>query len=143
MTKDTEKQIMPALQEIIRQFNETLGSHIERLIGTRQGIKGLPMNLTNISCLVLLSARETEIESFPYLPPDRYTDEKIEEELANIGIEPGDDLATGIQGMIDNHYIEKKDDGRFFAKKPAITMVQLIDRLFPRTPGLNLLAYLD
>ncbi|MBW2610577.1 MAG: hypothetical protein JRC68_09570 [Deltaproteobacteria bacterium] len=128
--------------ETMNLFNEILGNHIERLLGTRHGIEALPMNIHTVSCLALIAARETEIESFPYLPPDRYTNEKIFDELSEISIEPGEDLDAEIQDMIEKGYIEVADDGRFFAKQPMLSMAQLIDRIFPQMPGLNLIAYL-
>ena len=132
----------PAVEEILGPLDEALGSHIERLLGTRHGIETLPMNLFTVSCLIMIATRETEIESFPYLPPPRYTQEKLLEELAEININPSEDLMSGIDGMIEKGYVEVADDGRFFAQKPSIDMAQIFDRIFPNMPGLNLVAYL-
>ena len=43
--------------------------------------------------------------------------------------------------MIEKGYIEVDEDGRFSAKKPTISMSWLLDHIFPRMPGINLIAY--
>ena len=89
-----------------------------------------------------MAARETEIESFPYIPPNRYSNEKLANELAEISIEPGEELELQILEMVEKNYIEVSNDGRFFAKKPTKSMSQLIDRIFPNMLGLNMVAYI-
>ncbi len=74
MEKDTH-QNRPGTHKVRKLFDQTLGQHIERLIGTRYGIGALPINLATISCLILLTERETEIESFHFTPSERYTQE--------------------------------------------------------------------
>lgn len=139
--EDKATQTKVTHQEMLEKCDEILISHIERLLGTDQGIDGLQMNLITVSCLVLFAARETEIEAFPHLPPERYTASKLAEELADMSIEIGDDLDTWLQDMVDKSYL-KLSDGRYFAEKPAISMSQLLDKIFPQMPGLNLIAYL-
>lgn len=134
-----EKSLSP--KKMMEKFDEILGSHIEKLLGTKTGIESLSMNLLNLSYIILVAARETEIESFPYLPPERYTDDKIFDELTDISIDPGDNLELVTLDMVEKGYIEVADDGRFFAQKPAITIARLIDQIFPNMPGLNLVAY--
>lgn len=137
----SEQEDSPA-KKILEHFDKALIANMENLAGTNQFIGELPINICTFSCIILIATRETEIESFPYLPPERYTLEKILEELADIGIEPGEDLNAAIEGMTDKEYMEIADDGRFFAKPPTISMSKLIDRIFPKMPGLNLFAYI-
>lgn len=139
--KNGEQETIDPL-EVISLIDDTLCNHIEKLLGTKDGIEALPLNLSTISSIILLAERETEIESFPYLPPSRYTDEKLISELAETSIEPGEELKIHIQDMIEKGYIETADDGRLFAKKPTISTAQLIDRIFPKMPGINLVAYI-
>ena len=131
-----------AANDIISQFDEILGRQLDRLLGTRQGIQTLPMNIFTVSCLILLATRETEIESFPYLPPERYTNDSLISSLAEMNIESGSDLESSVKSMKDKGYINIVEDGRFFSGPPAMKMAQLFDRIFPRMPGLNLVAYL-
>ncbi|MBN1906380.1 MAG: hypothetical protein JW927_14915 [Deltaproteobacteria bacterium] len=126
---------------LIKEFNDILGIHIEHLLGTRYGIDELELNIFSVSCVVLLATRETEIETFPALPPPRYTVSTIIEELAEMSIEPESDIMNVIEDMIKKNYM-KINDERMFCNKPMISMAQLFDRIFPNMPGLNLVAYL-
>ena len=141
MEKNME-QNKPTAKHIRKRFDETLGQHMERMIGTRYGIGGLQVNLAALACLTLLTEQETEIESFPSSPPDRYTREKLFAELAEIDIDPDEDIDTAVQDMIRKGYIDVDDNGLFSAEKPAISMSQLLDRLFPGILGMNFIAYM-
>ena len=140
MQKDS-KQNRPAAHKVRSLFDQTLGQHIERLLGTRYGIGALPINLATISCLLLLAERETEINSLPSNPSERYTHETLLNELAEIGLDPDENLEMTFQDIIQKGYIDVDDDGRYSAKKPTISMAQLLDKAFPKMPGMNLVAY--
>jgi len=140
MGKNTKQENLAA-HEVREIFNQTLGDHLERLIGTRYGIEALPINLATISCLILLTERENEIESFPSFPPDRYTRETLLDELAEIDIDADEKMDMSLQDMIQKGYIDVNDAGSFFSKKPATSMAQLLDMAFPGMPGMNLVAY--
>ena len=56
-------------------------------------------------------------------------------------LDPREDLDLAVQHMIEKGYIEVDEDGRFSANKPSISMSQLLDRIFPRMPGMNLILY--
>ena len=127
--------------KLIKNFNDILGNHIERLLDTRFGIEELDLNIFSISCIVLLATRETEIESFPALPPARYTDSHLIEELAEMSIEPESEVKKVIENMISKGYLKITDE-RLFCNKPMGSMARLFDRIFPKMPGLNLVAYL-
>jgi len=139
--KDTH-QNRPGTHKVRELFDQTLGQHIERLIGTRYGIGTLPINLATISCLILPTERETEIESFHFTPSERYTQEILLYELAEIGLDLNEELNIVVQDMIQKGYIDVDNDGRFSARNPTISMVQLLDDAFPKMPGMNLIAYL-
>lgn len=127
--------------ELIKNFNDILGNHIERLLDTRFGIEELELNIISISCIVLLATRETEIETFPASPPARYTESDLIEELAEMSIEPESEVNKVIEDMLSKNYFKITDE-RIFCKKPMGSMAQLFDRIFPKMPGLNLVAYL-
>lgn len=122
-------------------FDQTLAHHIGRLIGTRYGIGALPVNLATISCLILLTERECGIEGSPSTSGERYTHETLANKLAEVGVDIDEDLNTLIKDMIERGYIDVDDGGRFTAKKPTISMAQLLDHAFPKMPGMNLIAY--
>ena len=128
--------------DMISQFDEILGKNFDRLLGVRQGIETLPMNIFTVSCLILLAARETEIQGFPYLPPERYTHESLLKDMSEMNIEHGGDLERYINSMLDKGYIKVENDGRMFPGAPIMKMGIIFDRIFPKMPGLNLVAYL-
>ncbi len=124
------------------QFDEILGRHFERLIGTKQGIGGLPLNIATIGCFVLLGGREIEIENSPSEAIERYTHDTFLHEAADVGIHPDDYLRTWLQNMIQRGYAEVDSEGRFFTRQSTIIMARLLDRIFPKMPGINFLAYI-
>jgi len=129
--------------ETVDVFNNTLGDQMERLLGSRYGFDEMPLNFATIPAIILLALRETEIESFPYLPPSRYSKDSLFEELSEMNMKPPDAIIEPIiEQMVEKKYIEIADDGRFFTQKPTLTVAQIIDRVLPNMPGINLIAYL-
>lgn len=129
------------IKDLTKSFDVILSNHIEGLLETHLGINELELNIFSISSIILLATRETEIETFSHQPPPRYTEDSLLKELAEMSIEPNDELDQRIEDMIDKEYIKVTDE-RFFSEKPTISMAQLFDRIFPQMPGLNLVAYL-
>ncbi|MDD5154433.1 MAG: hypothetical protein PHR03_07205 [Desulfovibrionales bacterium] len=129
-------------RNIRARFDEALGRHIERLIGTRYGIGSLPLNVATIPCLILAVERETDIESASSFPPERFTEETFLNELAEFGLNPDENLKASLRDLIQKGYIDASLDSSLSATKPAISMVRLVDRIFPKMPGVNLVAYL-
>ncbi len=121
-------------------FDEILGRHLERLIGTRHGIDALPLNSINISCLIMLVERENEIDSAPSSLSERYTVKTISRELEEIGFDISEKMNPIVLEMIQKNYI-KVDNNRLTPRKPAISMCQLLDKVFPEMPGMSLVAY--
>jgi hypothetical protein len=140
MGKDIQQDKL-ASQKVKERFDKTLGKHIEQLIGTRYGVGGLPLNLATISCLIPLVKREKEIETFPSDNPERYTRVTLLSVLDEMGLHPDEGLETALRDMIQKGYIDIDRDGKFFSNKPAMSMIQLLDRAFPRMAGMNLIAY--
>jgi len=140
MEKDT-KQNNPTAQNVRKQFDQTLGQHIEHLIGSQYGVGALPINLATVSCITLLAERENDINSYPSSPSERYTHETLLNELTEIGLDPDEDLKMNIHDMIKKSYIDVDDNGKFSAKKPTISMAELLHRFFPKMPGMNFIAY--
>lgn len=124
------------------QFDEILGRHFERLIGTKQGIGGLPLNIATIGCFVLLGGREIEIGNSPSEAIERYTHDTFLREAADMGIPPDDYLKTWLQDMIQRGYAEVDSEGRFLTQQSTVIMARLLDRIFPKMPGINFLAYI-
>ncbi|MBW1752358.1 MAG: hypothetical protein JRJ46_04495 [Deltaproteobacteria bacterium] len=121
-------------------FDEILGRHLERLIGTRHGIDALPLNSINITYLIMLAERENEIDSSPSSMSERYTVETISAELEELGFDLNENMNLIIQEMTQKGYIQVDNEG-LIPQKPAISMCQLLDKVFPGMPGMNLVAY--
>jgi hypothetical protein len=141
MEKD-KQQNSPPSHEVRQQFDSTLARHIERLIGTSKGIADLNLDSATISSLVLLAERESEIEELASDPPERYTRDTFFKELEEVGLDSNQNLKTLLQDMTLKGYLHIDPEGRFLAKKPAVTMVKLLDQALPAMPGMNLVAYL-
>ncbi|MCD6296967.1 MAG: topoisomerase DNA-binding C4 zinc finger domain-containing protein [Deltaproteobacteria bacterium] len=129
-------------REIRNLFDQALIQHVERLVGTSDGIGTLPLSCETISCLILLTERENEIENFGLDPSERYTQETFFDELAEMGLESDGDLKKALQEMTQKGYTRVDADGRFSPEKPTTSAAHLLDSIFPGMPGMNLVAYL-
>lgn len=128
--------------EIGDHFDQTIAKHLERLMGTPYAIGGLPLNLATISCLILLTEQvSNELGDFA-TPSDRYTPETLVDELTVMGFAIREDLDLALKGMIEKGYVDFDQEGRFSANKPTVTMAHLLERIFPRLPGMSLVAYI-
>ena len=121
-------------------FDEILGRHLERLIGTRHGIDALPLNVINISCLIMLAERENEIDSASASVSGRYTVKTISRELEEMGFDINGNMNLIVLEMIKKSYI-KVNNYRLIPRKPAISTCQFLDKVFPGMLGMNLVAY--
>ena len=124
------------------RFDEVLYRHFERLIGTRQGIGGMPLNLATIGCIVLLGGRESEIKDSLSHAPERHTHDTLLREATDLGIGPDDSLESALKNMIQKGYCEADSENRFFSRPPIITMTRLLDLIFPKMTGINFLAFI-
>lgn len=122
-------------------FDQILSQHFERLIGSKLGINGLPLDLVTVFCFILFTERENEIGNFPDKPPARYTDDTLFKELKELGLNQNEDVKPSLQEMIAKDYLQQDPQGGYTALKPVISMAQLLDKIFPKMPGMNLIAY--
>jgi len=122
------------------QFNKILFKHLKRLIGSKYGIGELSLNLGTISIITLLMERENEIESFPSDEIARYTCETLLKDMEEMGFDDTRDMNIFMDDMIQKDYIHVDDD-RLIPQKPTISMARLLDLIFPKMPGMNLIAY--
>lgn len=126
--------------DVLNLFDEILFKHLERLIGSRYGVGELSMNSATISLIMLIMERENEIESFPSDEIDRYENETLISDFEELGFDPAQDMNIVVEEMIRKGYIHIDDD-KFIPQKPTISMARLIDLVFPKMPGMNLVAY--
>ncbi|NIA31436.1 MAG: hypothetical protein GWP06_16200 [Actinobacteria bacterium] len=135
-----ESEIAAEKNNVLNVFDEILFKHLERLIGSRYGVGELSMNSATISLIMLLMVRENEIESFPSDEIDRYKNETLIGDFEELGFDAAQDMNIVVEEMIRKGYIHVDDD-RFIPQKPTISMTRLIDLVFPKMSGMNLVAY--
>jgi ssDNA-binding Zn-finger/Zn-ribbon topoisomerase 1 len=125
---------------VIDQFNEIFFKHLKRLIGSKYGIGELILSPLTISIITLLMERENEIESFASDGNDRYTNETLMEDIEDMGFNDDQDMNAVIDTMIQKNYI-RVDGNKLIPQKPTVSMARLMDMVFPKMPGMNLIAY--
>lgn len=116
-----------------------LGGHLERLIGTRYGIAGIPLSLSVIACLALLADRESERSDKAEL--SSYTRDTLIESLGELGFVSTGDSEASIKLMIDKGYMAAEDGGFLSVKQPAMIMIKLFDHLFSGMNAMGLVVY--
>lgn len=103
--------------------------------------KALTFNLAALTTLLLLVEREKEMKMFIESPPERYTRATFMEDMSDIGLEVDDDLMVSIQDLETNGFFSIGSDSRFYVKKPAFVMTNILDSVFSGMPGMSLVAY--
>ena len=137
--KGSAKTLTP--MEVRQLFDQILALHLDRLIGTSHGIDGLPLNLVTITVMILVTEQATdEIENFSSAAP-RFSSRTLVREMKEIGIVAEEGVESVFQEMVQIGYLHEDDQGLFSAKKPTISMTRLLDKVFPKIPGMNLVAY--
>jgi len=135
-----EPDIVNEKNNVLNVFDEVLFKHLDRLIGTRYGIGELSMNSVTLSLIMMLMERENEIESFPSDEIDRYKNETLIDDFEELGFDAAQDMNIIVEEMIRKGYIHIDND-KFIPQKPMISMARLIDLVFPKISGMNLVAY--
>lgn len=128
-----------AAQEL-ELFDEILRTHVTRLVGSAFAVDGLPLHAVAIACVALLAAREREIHDAPAHPPERYQHATLSQALAELGL-LHERVETTLGALTAQGYLTVEPQGALVAQKRAMSMTLLLDRLFPRMPGLQLVLY--
>ncbi len=127
--------------KIGNRFDEILGRHVKRLLGARYGIGGLPVTINAISCIILL-AEQAKNERGGLARSEQYTREMLCGELAEMCLDADEVMDTAIPDMIHRGYMQIDPDSRISIKEHTVRMAQVLDYIFPKMPGINLVAYL-
>lgn len=131
------------MEEIIKaQFNQLFIKHYERLTGSKNAVGGLPFTLDKIACLILLGGRELEMSDVMSEVSDRYTMEEFLQEIKDTGIEANEQFQAALQEMMQRKYIEHRPDGHIHGFQDTKDTAKMLNRIFPKMSGINLLAYL-
>lgn len=103
---------------------------------------GLPLNLATLSCLFLVAERETDMENSQSSYHDRYKRDTFLQDPTELGLPTSIDFNKLLQEIIERGYIDVDSHGWFLAKKPAMSMAQLLDNALGSTSGVNFTAYI-
>jgi len=140
METTTEEQEQ---KKIIRQrFDDALMEHMQRLLDKGRLPDKLPLNLLNVSCLMLMAEQQANEEKQFSTPEDRYTREALFQELAEMGLGSEAAFEAMLQLMLQMEYVYMDAAGLIEGREPALQMARHIDSILPQMPGLNLIAYI-
>jgi hypothetical protein len=127
--------------DIRAQFDDVLKKHMGRLLEAFPGAASLPFDLATITSLILLVERESEIETFPESPPEKYFENTLLEELGETGLDIDDHCRSAVQNLSQMGFVTIEAEGEFIPRESTPRLVGVLDNLFPGLPGLNLVAY--
>jgi hypothetical protein len=130
------------VHEIERAFDKTLTCQFVRLTGAGVGINELAFTVPLITCVVLLGEREQEVGNGNAGIEGRYSEDSLLEELKEIGVSSLEDLRPLIGELREKGYVSKDDEGRLVAERPLTSTTRLLDLIFQKMKGMNLVFYL-
>jgi len=131
------------MEEIVRnQFNQILARHYERLTGSKNAVGGLPLTMDNIAFFILLGGRELEMSDYTSEVSDRYTMDEFLAEVKEAGIEEDEHFEAAKREMVQKKYIDPRPDGRIHGYHDCKETARMLNRVFPKMQGINLLAYI-
>lgn len=126
---------------IVKQFDQILAGHLERLLGSREGLGGLPLNLMTVSCLIFLAGqKENERHDFS-TSTERYTHETLFREIEEIGLGSSNMFKEVMAVLLEKQYIRIDGTGHISSEKTVLETSRIINDIFPKMPGLNFIAY--
>ena len=131
------------MEEIVRnQFNQILARHYERLTGSKNAAGGLPLTMDNIVFFILVGGRELEMSDYTSEVSDRYTMDEFLVEVKETGIEVDEHFQAAMQELVQKKYIDPRPDGHVHGYQDCKETARMLNRVFPKMQGINLLAYL-
>ena len=125
--------------ELLAGFNDTLGQHMERLLGFKLGPAGMPLTVTALACLALLSEREDALKGSN--AEARYTNEGLLAELSDLGLREYGECGDILRQLAEKDYVRPAPEGGIMPNPVALRLEALLERIFPKMPGLNFVAY--
>jgi ssDNA-binding Zn-finger/Zn-ribbon topoisomerase 1 len=125
--------------ELLAGFNDVLGQHMERLLGFKLGPAGMPLTVTTLACLALLSEREDELKESEV--EARYTAEGFLAELSDLGLREYGDCEDILRQLTEKDYVRTVREGGIMPNPVALRLEELLERIFPKMPELNFVAY--
>ena len=96
--------------------------------------------MATLACFVLLAEREAHLKSKESTL--RFTYEELSREISELGLPMNGNLEGIIEGMEKSRYIRVQEDSFLLGKTRLLESCHILDEIFPRMPGLNLVAYI-
>lgn len=131
----------PTYRQVNAQFSRTVRMHLDRLLGSELVAANFQMDMAAIACLVLLAEREVQTEHASS-HEGRFTHESLVKEISSLGFPTDGDLENTLEGLVRAGHVRIRKDGTIMAERPLLHASHLLDLVFPRMPGMNLVAYL-
>ncbi len=126
---------------IAYRFDTILSGHIQRLLGARHGIGGLPVTTNAVSC-ILLFAEQVKNEQGDPAGSEPYNRERLHTELTEMCLDADTIMDMIIPDLARRGYIRTTADSGIFILDHTVRMARILDHIFPTMPGINLVAYL-
>jgi len=141
MSNQTQSDFM--IDSVRKEFEQVLRKHIRRLAGVTHELSNIffSLDLFTLTCTILLVERDKEIKQDSGI--NKYTEATILEDLADLGLKNEKSLKRTLQVMIPRGYFFENENGEISAQDLALKLSDLLDYIFPKMPGLNIIAYFN
>ncbi len=135
-----QNEQMERTRELESRFSETMKKHLERLAGPSLPAADFPVNVTSLACSVLLAERESELKR--HESEQRFTCDDVLLEISELGIPANGNLEKIVKDMEEAGYIRVQGERFLHVQMPLLRFCGILDDIFPRMQGINLVAYL-
>ena len=114
--------------------------HVERLAGHALPALDFHVDVATLACFVLVTEREAQLKSNE--SARRFTCNDLSLEISELGVPTNGNLEEIIRRMERSGYVRVREDGFLLSETPLLELCRILDEIFPKMPGLNLVAYL-
>lgn len=122
------------------KFGRTFMHHLERLAGHALPTLDFPLDTATLACFVLLTEREAQLKNDE--STRRFTLNSLSRNIAELGVPANGNLEGIIRRMEKSGYVRVREDGFLLGETPLSEFCRILDEIFPKMPGLNLVVYL-
>lgn len=126
--------------ELEVKFGALLMKHVQRLAATAAPAVDFPVNAATLACSTLITERENQLKNNELM--QRFTREDLFQEISELGVPMNGNWEKILHVMEKEGYLRIQDDGFLQGEPQLIEFCNVLDKIFPRMRGLNLVAYL-
>jgi hypothetical protein len=135
-----QNEQMERTREFETRISQTMKKHLERLAGPSLPNVKFPVNVTSLACCVLLAERESKLKKDE--SAQRFTCNDLLPEISELGIPANGNLERIVKDMEEAGYIRVQGDRFLHVQMSLLRLCGVLDEIFPRMQGINLIAYL-